>query len=144
MIGDLVSREQTLGTTAGTAVAQLNVMMESAKQVMYPFSMTSLDIKINSLQSKSDDGSQTRSAWSYDYTSKLTASTCATKSMPAAGMLNPNSSAIVVESSYQFQPLLVNLIPGFKTAMTWNDTITHSPRKGACVSFEDKGCPCAW
>lgn len=140
MIGDLVSREQTIGTAAGTGADIINGMMLSAQQVMYPFSMTSLNIKVNSLRAKSDDKTRTRSEWNYDYVAGSANSTCTDKAMPAAGMINAGNSAIVVESTYTFSPLLVNMIPGFKTDLVWTDTITHSPRKGQCVGFEGNNC----
>ena len=55
-------------------------------------------------------------------------------------MLNAGNTAIVVDASYRYTPLVARLIPGFKTAMTWTDTITHSPRRASCVGFEGKNC----
>ncbi len=140
MIGDLVSREQTIGTAAGTAAPILNGMMLSAKEVMYPFSTSSLEVNVNSLRAKSDDKTQTKAEWSYSSTNQSTASTCTIKAMPAADMISAGNTAIVVESKYKFSPLLANLIPGFRTSMTWTDTITHSPRKASCVAYEGKNC----
>lgn len=140
MIGDLVSREQTMGSAPGEAAAMLNGMMLSAQQVMYPFSMSSLNIKINSLRAKSNDKNRTRSEWSYEYKTRSAKSTCTDKPMPSLGMINAGNTAIVVESSYQFTPLLANLVPGFQTSMNWKDTITHSPRKASCVGFDGSNC----
>ena len=140
MIGDLISREQTVGAAAGEAAGVLNGMMLSANQVMAPFSASSLTLKVNSLRAKSDDANQTKSEWSYSYPEKTTATTCAVKAMPANGMLTTGNTAIVVETTYKYEPLLKDLIPGFKTQITWNDTITHSPRKASCVGFEGQNC----
>ncbi|MGE0055791.1 MAG: TadE/TadG family type IV pilus assembly protein [Hyphomicrobium sp.] len=140
MIGDLVSREQTVGTAPGGALQAINGMMLSAEQVMYPFSTDSLVIKVNSLRAKSNDASRTRSEWNYDSKLNTAQSTCTDKAMPATGMINAGNTAIVVESSFGYAPLLKDLIPGFKTTMTWNDTITYSPRKASCVGFDGSNC----
>ncbi len=60
--------------------------------------------------------------------------------MPASGMLTTGNTAIVVEAKYTYAPLLKDLIPGFKTEIEWNDTITHSPRKASCVAYEGQNC----
>lgn len=153
MIGDLISRESAVGTTSGTAVTTLNGMMLSAKQVMLPFSTTALKLNVNSLRAKSTDATQTKSEWNYRYdgatpNSASTATTCAVKPMPTAGMLTAGNTAIVVEAQYTFTPLMTKilrskvseLITGFSGEMTWTDTITYSPRKSSCVAFEDKNC----
>lgn len=140
MFGDLVSREETIGNAPGEAADMLNGMMLAAQQVMYPFSMSSLNIKINSLRAKSNDKNRTRSEWSYEYKTGIAKSTCADKSMPAHNMISEGNTAIVVESSYQFTPLLANLVPGFQSSMNWRDTITHSPRKASCVGFDGSNC----
>lgn len=143
MIGDLVSREQQIGAGGGQAAAVLNGMMASAQQVMYPFSATSLAIEVNSVRAKFDaapTSTDTRSEWTYKSTTGAAASTCSTKQMPASGMLTAGNTAIVVDATYTYAPLLSKLIPGFKTAMTWTDTITHSPRRASCVAFEGNPC----
>lgn len=144
MIGDLISREDKIGSAAGEAAPILNGMMLSASQVMFPFSSASLKIEVNSVRAKIDDASQTRSVWYYKSDTKAASSTCATKTMPA-GLLSAGNSAIVVDASYTYTPMISRLIPGFKSAVTWTDTITHSPRKGSCVHFESGtecgGCP---
>lgn len=140
MIGDLVSREERVGTAPGGALQTINGMMLSAEQVMYPFSTEGLQIKVNSLRAKSDDASRTRSEWNYDSVANSAQSTCTDKAMPAVGMINAGNTAIVVESTYTYAPLLRDLIPGFKTTMAWNDVITHSPRKASCVAFDGHNC----
>ncbi len=140
MIGDLVSREQTIGTAPGQAAAILNGMMLSAQHVMAPFSTADLQIEINSLRAKIDNAGQTRSEWTYKSAQGSAVSSCTNKAMPSAGMLNAGNTAIVVDAQYKFRPLLSKLVPGFRTAMTWNDTITHSPRRASCVAFEGKNC----
>jgi len=51
MVGDLVAREKQLGTTSTEAKAELAGIMESAKNVMLPFSTTPLKVAILSVRS---------------------------------------------------------------------------------------------
>lgn len=139
MIGDLVSREQSIGAGAGQAAAVLNGMMLSANQVMFPFSAASLKIEVNSVRAKSTDANQTRSEWTYKSDTKSASSTCASKTIPT-GLLSAGNTAIVIDASYTYTPMVSRLIPGFKSAMTWTDTITHSPRRASCVGFEGNNC----
>lgn len=140
MIGDLVTRELTIGTSSGQAASIFNGMLLASKQVMYPFSTSSLQIEINSLRAKSTDASQTKSEWTYKSLGGSATSSCALKSMPATNMLDKGNTAVVVESKYTYTPLFAKLIPGFRNAITWSDTITHSPRRASCVAFEGKNC----
>lgn len=142
MIGDLVSREQSIGAAPGEAAGILNGMMTSAQQVMYPFSAANLRIEVNSLRAKSTgaDPLPTRSEWTYRSQTGTAVSTCTDKAMPADGMVTAGNTAIVVDATYSYAPLLSKLIPGFQNAMTWSDTITHSPRRASCVGFEGKNC----
>lgn len=141
MIGDLVSREESIGTAAGTAVPVLNGMMLSAQHVMYPFSIDSLNVTIRSMRAKSDNANRTLVDWYYNSVQGVANSPCQERAMPTTGMLGTGNTAIVVESSYDYTPLLGRLVPGFRSgAIKWNDTITHSPRKKSCVEFETTKC----
>lgn len=140
MIGDLVSREQEIGQGPGQAAAVLNGMMASIQHVMYPFSAEPLKIEVHSIRAKSDDANQTRSEWSFSSQTGAASSTCVNKAMPTRDMLTPGNTAIVVDASYSYAPLLSKLVSGFQTTMTWTDTITHSPRRASCVRFEGHGC----
>ena len=139
MVGDLVAREKDLGTDQGTAMAELAGVMKSAEHVMKPFSNTSLKIGVMAIRAKSNDANNTKVEWSYAYHGQSVPAQCASKSMPASGMITQGNAAIVVESQYTYTPILANLIPGFKNAITWTDTITHSPRN-SCVNYAGQNC----
>ena len=140
MIGDLISREQTVGLAAGEAAAVLNGMMLSAQQVMAPFSTDTIILTVNSLRANMNDATRTKSEWTYNFPQKTTTSTCTEKAMPSSGMLTAGTTAIVVEAKYTYKPLLAKLVPGFDTEIEWNDTISHSPRKASCVGYEGQNC----
>ena len=139
MVGDLVAREKALGTDQATAVAELNGIMASAQHVMKPFSTATLKVGVMSIRAKSNDATNTKIEWSYAYQGQSVPAQCATKAMPASGMITQGNAAIVVETQYTYTPLLANLIPGFTNAITWTDAITHSPRN-SCVNYAGQNC----
>ena len=140
MTGDLVAREQFLGTTSTDAKTNLDAMMLSVKQVMQPYDSSSLALGIFSVQASPTNASDTRVVWSYSFNGKSVPSKCATYSLPS-GMLAKGGSTIVVESSYVFKPLFTNVIPGLSGNMTWTDKSYHSPRN-SCVDYV-KGDNCS-
>ena len=94
---------------------------------------------IFSVQASATNASDTRVVWSYSWNGKTVPSKCATYALPS-GMLAKGGSTIVVESSFLFKPLFVNVIPGLST-MTWTDKSYHSPRN-SCVDYV-KGDNCS-
>jgi Flp pilus assembly protein TadG len=138
--GDLVAREQYLGTSSTDAKSNLDSMMLSVKQIMQPYDSSSLALGIFSVQASPTDATNTRVVWSYSYNGKSVPSKCATYTLPA-GLVAKGGSAIVVESSYIFKPLFTNVIPGLSGNMTWTDKSFHSPRN-SCVDYV-KGDNCS-
>lgn len=140
MVSDLVAREDQIGTSASDANAELDGIMTSAKHVMSPFSTSSLKVGITSIMAKSTDANNTKVQWSYSYQGKSVSAQCASKSMPASGMIAQGNAAILVESEYTYTPYLANLVPGFAANILWTDTITNMPRKKLCVSYGSADC----
>ncbi len=138
--GDLVAREEYLGTSSSDAKTNLDSMMLSIKQIMQPYDSSSLQLGIFSVQASPTNASDTRVVWSYSYNGKSVPAKCATYTLPA-GLLAKGGSTIVVESSYVFKPLFTNVIPGFSGNMTWTDKSYHSPRN-SCVDYV-KGDNCS-
>jgi Flp pilus assembly protein TadG len=139
MVGDLVAREQALGTDATSAQAELAGIMQSALHAMEPFDTSTLQVGVMSLRAKSTDATNTKIEWSYPFQGASVPAQCATQAMPASGMITAGNAAIVVQTKYTYKPLLANIIPGFSTSMQWNDTITHSPRN-SCVNYAGTNC----
>lgn len=139
MVGDLIAREKDLGTDQASANLEIDGIMKSAEHAMQPFSATTLKIGVMSIRAKSNDANNTKIEWSRAYHGKTVPAQCATKSMPASGMITQGNAAIIVESEYMYKPILANLVPGFSTNMTWTDTITHSPRN-SCVNYAGQNC----
>lgn len=138
--GDLVAREQYMGTSSSDAKSNLDSIMLSVKQLMQPYDSTSLALGVFSVQASPTDANDTRVVWSYSYNGKSVPGKCATYALPA-GLVAKGGSAIVVESSYIFKPLFTNVISGFSGNMTWTDKSFHSPRN-SCVDYV-KGDNCS-
>ena len=131
MIGDLVSREESIGTSAGQGVAVLNGMVLSASHIMQPFDMTSFNINVFEVRART--ATNIIAEWTYVSNGGAPGSaviSCVPKAMPASGMINTGNAAIIVESTYMYTPLFASLAPtGFGANIPWSDTITHSPRQ---------------
>jgi len=138
--GDLVAREQYMGTSSTDAQTNLASMMLSVKQVMLPYDSSSLALGVISVQASPTNAADTRVVWSYSYNGKTVPSKCATYALPS-GMLAKGGSTIVVESSFLFKPLFTNVIPGLSGNVNWTDKSYHSPRN-SCVDYV-KGDNCS-
>jgi Flp pilus assembly pilin Flp len=140
MLGDLVSREQSIGTSPSNGQAALDGMYLSAKHIMEPFDMTSFRIDIMQIRDLVNGAiGPTIEDWHYTKTGSGTSTaniTCVTKAMPAADMVTDGNAAIHVIATYKYKPYIANLAPeGFGGPVDWTDTITNSPRKGNYVQF---------
>ena len=144
MVGDLVAREEELGTTPSEAVSALDGIMRSVQNTMAPYSATPLKMGVTQLRASSTDATKTTVEWSYSYNSMSVMSCGQSKSMPATNMVTAGNAAIVVEARYQYTPLLTNIIPGLITQMNWSDTMTYTPRYGSVFygqATQNTKCP---
>ena len=141
LIGDLISREETLGTNAATGNAALAGIMKAAEHTMAPYSYASLKIGVSAISANANTGATTV-AWSYPYHSYPVTACGGAKNIPGNEdhtMIANGNTAILVESQYTYTPLLSNLVPGFKTSVNWTDRIANAPR-GACPNYAGKQC----
>lgn len=138
MTGDLVSREQDMGTNPATSVAGI---MKIIDHVMGSDHGGALEIEIIPVMAFGQNGASTRTyAPSYkrskDGTIRVSKPRCTSYDLPP-GMLGLGGSAIVVTASYEYTPL--PFAKSLLSPMTWSETSTHSPRHG-CVDFEGNNC----
>jgi Flp pilus assembly protein TadG len=131
--GDLVAREEYLGTTDSNAQDNLASMMDSIKHMMRPYDASSLKLAVFQVRASPVDASDTRVEWSYSFNGHAKPSQCQTYALPS-GIIDKGGSAIVVESSYVFHPLFADFVPGISGDMTWTDKSIHSPRN-SCVDY---------
>lgn len=139
MVGDLVAREQHLGTDASSANAALAGIVKSAEHAMQPFNATPLKIAIYSIRAHSTIANSNRVEWSYAHNGKTVQAKCATKNPPASGMVTPGNAVITVEADYTYTPVLAGLIPGFSSPLAYSDLMTYSPRN-SCVDYAGTNC----
>jgi Flp pilus assembly protein TadG len=138
--GDLVAREEFLGTTDSNAEANLSAIMNSIEHMMQPYDAASLKMAVFQVRASPDDATDTRVEWSYSHNGHSAPSRCATYALPS-GLIDKGGSAIVVESSYVFHPLFADFVPGITGDMTWTDKTIHSPRN-SCVDYVE-GANCS-
>jgi Flp pilus assembly protein TadG len=131
--GDLVAREEYLGTSESDAQANLASMMTSIKHMMQPYDTSTLKLGVFQVRASPDDPSDTRVEWSYSHNGQNVPSKCQAYTLPS-GLIDKGGSAIVVESTYVFHPLFADFVPGISGDMTWTEKSIHSPRN-SCVDY---------
>jgi Flp pilus assembly protein TadG len=138
LIGDLVSREEIIGTDLPGAQLAMAGMMNSAKQAMYPYDPAQLSLAVSAISSNITTGAQTV-AWAYKYNGYTATSCPGAKQMPDAAMLVPGNAAILVEAEYKYTPIISGLIPGFNGVMTFKEVMPYAPR-GQCPNYAGHQC----
>ncbi|MEW5964851.1 MAG: TadE/TadG family type IV pilus assembly protein [Pseudomonadota bacterium] len=134
MTGDLIAREKTMNDT------QLEAIMESIAHVMRPYESSSLKVSVISVKASSTDANDTRVEWSYGHNGGTPPAQCASYTLPS-GMVSPGASVIVVETSYDFTPLITGFVyKGLSfSPKSWTDKSIHSPRN-SCVDYNGTNC----
>jgi len=132
--GDLVAREENLGTSSSASTTTLNDMMESIKHLMAPYDPSKLKIGVFSVQASPTDASDTKVVWSFSYKGGMTVPTkCQAYALPA-DLVTKGGSVIVVDAQYDFTPLFGDYVPGFGSLGRLKEKSFHSPRN-ACVDY---------
>ncbi len=139
MVGDLVAREEMLGTSKADSVAQLQGIVKAAEHAMWPYSTTPLKLAITQIRAAVGNAATTTVAWSYAHNGMSVSQCPASKAMPATGMIVAGGYAIMVEGEYQYTPVLKDILPFNWTGKPFKDTVTNSPRNN-CVEYG--GIPC--
>ncbi len=132
-LGDLVAREEWLGTSSSDAQNNLSSMMKAIEQMMQPYDASSLKLGVFQVRASPDNANDTRVDWSYSYNGQSVPSKCQTYALPS-GIIDKGGSVIVVELSFVFHPLFADFVPGFSGDITWTDKSLHSPRN-SCVDY---------
>ncbi len=132
-LGDLVAREEWLGTTTSDATANLNSIMDSIQHMMKPYDTSTLKVAVFQVRASPTNANDTRVDWSYSHNGQTAPAKCAKYTLPS-GIVDKGGSVIVVESSYVFHPLFADFVPGITGDVTWTDKSLHSPRN-SCVDY---------
>jgi Flp pilus assembly protein TadG len=132
--GDLVAREEFLGTSSSGAKGNLDSMMGSIAHMMAPYNADDLSIGIFSVQASPTNASDTKVVWSYSYKGKMSVpSKCQSYALPA-NLVPKGGSVIVVDAKYKFTPLFGDYVPGFGSLGEFKEKGYHSPRN-SCVDY---------
>ena len=144
MVGDLVAREQQIGSTPAEAQTAMAGIMQAAADVITPYSATPLKMTVSQVRATSTDANNTKVEWTYSYNGSPGLTLCQAKSLPGTNMVPVSGAAILVEAQYQYTPLLTNIIPGLVKQMSWSDIMTYSPRNGSVFygqATQNTTCP---
>jgi Flp pilus assembly protein TadG len=132
--GDLVAREENLGTSSTAAGKNLEDMMKSINHLMAPYNPAELKMGVFSVQVSPDDEDDTKVTWSYNPNGMPgVPSKCQSYALPAH-LVPKGGSVIVVEAQYKFTPLFGDYVPGFGSLGMLNEKSFHGPRN-ACVDY---------
>jgi Flp pilus assembly protein TadG len=132
--GDLVAREENLGTSSKAASDNLKDMMKSIQHLMAPYDPSKLKIGVFSVQASPTNATDTKVVWSYSHEGKMAVPTkCQAYALPA-NLVTKGGSVIVVDAQYNFTPLFGNYVPGFGSLGELKEKSFHSPRN-ACVDY---------
>jgi Flp pilus assembly protein TadG len=131
MVGDLVSREQSMGDNQSEHIAKITAMMASIEHVMKPHPYDTLEIEILPVMAFGDGTDTKLYASSYKYSAGTVAverARCTAYTLPA-GLVAAGGSVIVVEAKYTYKPMSVSTWL-FGTSHNWEDKAINSPRNG--------------
>jgi len=127
---DLIAREEEMDD------ARLDGIMQIVGHLLSPYDANSLQLGVISVKADSANPATTRVEWSYSHNGATVPTQCSTYSMPS-GLLAPGASAIIVETRFDYEPLLVSHY--LNSAVTLEDKATVSPRH-SCVDYNDTNC----
>jgi Flp pilus assembly protein TadG len=134
MTGDLIAREEFMDE------AKLEGVMQAIDHVMKPYDTSSLKIGVISVQAENN---KKKVKWSYSHNGESVPAKCADYTLPD-GLIADRGSVIVVTSSYEYDPALMNykqIRDLFSGKMNWTDKSTHTPRRVSCVGdANDQTC----
>lgn len=146
LVADLVTREADITATdlTGTTGEVGGGIYGIVRHVMAPYDDTNLTISITPVQANPDDAEDVRVY--ADTTNRPAYHDGAvrprgqTYPLPT-GLLAPGASAIVVESTYRYEPLFLNYLTSIMgwSNFEWEDRQTLSPREN-CVDFDANRC----
>ncbi len=152
MAGDLISREESLDTTA------LNGIMGVVTHVMHPYNPA--DLKMTVIPVMADPNDETKTfvyATPFKYNGGVSGGPSASGECysfsAGSSVMSKGSTVIVVKAEYNYSPLYQGFFDGFdylvtksSDDVTWDNagqTLTdqsiHSPRMG-CVDFDNNNC----
>jgi Flp pilus assembly protein TadG len=138
--GDLVAREEYLGTSSTFATDNLRDMMKSINHLMAPYDPAELKMGVFSVQVSPNDEDDAKVVWSYNHNDMPNVPTkCQAYALPAH-LVPKGGSVIVVEGQYKFTPLFGDYVPGFGSLGELKEKSFHNPRN-SCVDYV-KGTNC--
>jgi len=137
--GDLVSREEYLGTSATNADLNLEGIMRSTKHMLAPYDATKLKLAVFSVKASDKDPKKAKVEWSYSYNDMEAPAQCSDYTLPD-NIVAAGGSVIVVDAAYTFSSLFGSYIPGMGSSMEWTEKSYYSPRNSCVDLVEGDNC----
>lgn len=146
LVADLVTREKAISAVdlKGQDGEQNGGIYGIVKHVMSPFDTTTLKIAITPVQANPDDPDDIRVYAETTNRPPLHNATNRAKGDAFtldSGLIAPGASAIVVETSYEYEPLFLDFLTSVMgwSNFQWTDLQVMSPREN-CVDFDNNKC----
>jgi Flp pilus assembly protein TadG len=130
---DLVAQVKTVSTS------DLQDITSAADAVMDPYDTTPLKIVLSSVVA--DQNNAGKVTWSCGHNGGAPRGIGSSYPTPA-GLTDPNTSVIVAEVKYAFQPLTTLTVFGAPASYTMSRTFYSRPRKSLAVTRTDSGSAC--
>lgn len=133
MVADLVAREKKM------TAADLNAIYNIVAHIMAPYDSGTLKIKVIPVKASPTNAATTKvyaaTTNRPSYHGATQPAKCSNYTL-TSGLVAKGASVIVVETSYNYTPLITGSIIG---ASVWTDKAILSPRN-SCVDFDDDNC----
>ncbi len=128
---DLIAREKAVDDN------DLAGIMQVVKHLLNPYDATRLQVSVVSVKASTTDATDTKVEWTYRHNNAPVPSRCSRYTMPP-GLLAAGASALIVEGTYDYEPLLVSHFLNQNVVL--QDKATVSPRY-SCVDRKTVAAP---
>lgn len=129
---DLISRNKAISTEEVAGIMQI------VAHLMRPYNPSPLRITLLNVIADADDQGDTTVCWSYEHNGG-SGSYAEGASYPLPDdLVDPGSSVIVAEVSYDYQPLIFDTF--IKMAFSLKDTLYLKPRMSSYVEYNGNPC----
>lgn len=129
---DLVSRNKEISTSEVAGIMQI------VGHLMRPYDPSRLRVTLLNVIANLDDEADTTVCWSYEHNGGSGSYADGAAYPLPAGLVEPGSSAIVAEVTYDYQPIIFSYF--IKTAFPLKETLYVKPRLSSYVEYN--GTPC--
>ncbi len=129
---DLIARTKAISTSEVAGVMQI------IGHLMRPYDPTRLRVTVLNVIADVNDETNTTVCWSYEHNGGSGSYADGASYPLAAGLVEPGSSIIVTEVTYDYEPLIFHYF--IKTAFPLKETLFLKPRLSSFVEYNGASC----